>query len=59
MATKTETEERASASEVATLTSPPPVERKKGVLREHPVLSVVGFLVVCAMLLAGFLWWQY
>jgi membrane fusion protein, multidrug efflux system len=59
MAGKTETEERASASEVATLTSPPPVERKKGFLREHPVLSVIGLLVMCALLLGAFLWWQY
>ena len=59
MEAKTENEERASASEVATLTSPLPVEEKRGFFREHPILSVLGLLIVCALLVGAFLWWQY
>jgi membrane fusion protein (multidrug efflux system) len=59
MAGRTETEERASASEVATLTSPLPVEEKRGFFREHPILAIAGLLLLCALLVGAFLWWQY
>jgi membrane fusion protein (multidrug efflux system) len=59
MASNIETEERASASEVATLTSPLPGQRKRGFFRERPILAIVGLLGICAVLVAAFLWWQY
>jgi membrane fusion protein (multidrug efflux system) len=59
MAGKTEIEDRASASEVATLTAPRAVEQKRGYFREHPFLAIGGLVLLCAILVGVFLWWQY
>jgi membrane fusion protein (multidrug efflux system) len=59
MADRTETEERASASEVATLISTRPVEQKRGFFREHPILGIGGIILFCALLVGAFLWWRY
>jgi membrane fusion protein, multidrug efflux system len=59
MVDRTETEERASASEVATLISTRPVEKKRGFFREHPILGIGGIILFCALLVGAFLWWRY
>ncbi len=59
MPDRTETEDRASASEVATLISTRPVEQKRGFFREHPILGIGGIILFIALLVVAFLWWRY
>ena len=59
MAGKTETEERASASEVATLDFASSGRRKAGIFSRTPYPGDRRLLLLCALLVGVFLWWQY